>query len=104
MKFNIDDSKKMAGIFLTTLVAVLCIVPAAQPANADGFMEYETERQRITEANGECEINGAFGVDKQACVSAYYCSNWNICEGENMRPIEPTPSGSVYRDTQGGDE
>lgn len=89
---------------MKTMLLFIASLIAITPAHADGFMDYETDRARIEEANGECEINGQVGADKAGCVSAYYCSNWNICEGENMRPVEPTPSGSVYRDTHGGAE
>ena len=69
--------------------------------SADDFMALETERARLTEANGECSINGALGADLNACVSAYLCTNYGDCEGQNMRAIEPTPWG-VYRDTNEG--
>lgn len=86
-----------------TLIIIGLAFAMTSVANANEpyqFMSYETEQQRIVEANGECELHGQVGANKQACVSAYYCSNWNECDGENTkRPIESTPWG-VYRDTQ----
>ena len=75
---------------------------AASAVQADGFMDYETERARTTEANGECEINSPLGADKQACVNAYLCTNYGDCDGQNMPPIEQLPGG-VYRDNVGGE-
>ena len=83
------------------LIAAMIAANAVMTARADGFMDADTERARITEANGECEIHGALGADKQACVSAYFCTNYGDCEGEGMQTIEPTPWG-VYRDNVGG--
>ena len=82
-----------------TLAALAALSAMAQ---ADGFMDADTERARITEANGECEIHGALGADKQACVSAYLCTNYGDCDGQNMQPIAPLPGGGVYRDDNGG--
>ena len=85
----------------TTLFLIAAML-ATSAVQADGFMDYETERARITEANGECEINSPLGADKQACVSAYLCTNYGDCEGEGMQPLEPLPGGGVYRDNVGG--
>lgn len=74
---------------------------AVMTARADGFMDADTESARLTEANGNCEIAGALGADKQACVSAYYCTNFGDCDDEDMRAVSPTPWG-VYRDDVGG--
>ena len=82
----------------TLLIATMLTASAVQ---ADGFMDYETERARLTEANGECEINSQLGANRQACVSAYLCSNYGDCEGEGMQPLEPLPGGGVYRDNVG---
>jgi len=85
------------------LIVAMLATNAIMTAQADGgFMDYETDRARIIEANGECEIHNALGSDKQACVSAYYCSMWGDCDGQNMQPIAPTPGGGVYRDDIGG--
>ena len=83
----------------TLLIAAMLATSAVQ---ADGFMDYETERARLTEANGECEINSQLGANRQACVSAYLCTNYGDCEGEGMQPIEQLPGGGVYRDNVGG--
>ena len=83
----------------TLLIAAMLATSAVQ---ADGFMDYETERARLTEANGECEINSQLGANRQACVSAYLCSNYGDCDGQNMQPIEQLPGGGVYRDNVGG--
>ena len=82
----------------TLLIAAMLATSAVQ---ADGFMDADTHRARTTEANGECEIHGALGANRQACVSAYLCSNYSDCEGEGMQPIEQLPGG-VYRDNVGG--
>ena len=85
------------------LIAAMIATNAIMTAQADdGFMDADTERARITEANGECEIHGALGADKQACVSAYFCTNYGDCDGQNMQPIAPLPGGGVYRDNVGG--
>jgi hypothetical protein len=85
------------------LIAAMIAANAIMTAQADGgFMDYETDRARITEANGECEMHGALGADKQACFSAYLCTNYGECDGQNMQPIAPTPGGGVYRDDIGG--
>ena len=84
------------------LIASMVATNAIMTAQADGFMDADTERARITEANGECEIHGALGADKQACVSAYLCTNYGDCDGQNMKPIAPLPGGGVYRDNVGG--
>jgi hypothetical protein len=62
----------------------------------------DTERARLTEANGECQIAYQLGADLQGCVSAYLCVNYGDCGGQNMQPIEPLPGGGVYRDDIGG--
>ena len=83
------------------LIAAMIATNAVMTARADdGFMDSDTQRARLTEANGECRIAGALGADVQGCVSAYLCTNYGDCEGEGMQPIEPTPWG-VYRDTSG---
>ena len=84
----------------TLLIATMLATSAVQ---ADGFMDADTHRARLTEANGECEIHGALGANRQACVSAYLCSNYSDCEGEGMQPIEQLPGGGVYRDDIGGE-
>ena len=81
-----------------TLAALAALSSMAQ---ADGFMDADTERARLTEANGECQIAGALGADVQDCVSAYLCANFGDCDGEDMRAVSPTPWG-VYRDDVGG--
>ena len=81
--------------------AALIALSAMAQAN-DGFMDADTERARLTEANGECRIAGALGADVQDCVSAYLCSNYGDCDGESMQPIEKLPSGGLYRDNIGG--
>ena len=87
----------------TTLFLIVAMIAtnAVMTARADGFMDADTESARLTEANGNCEIAGALGADKQACVSAYYCTNFGDCDGEDMRAVSPTPWG-VYRDDVGG--
>ena len=87
---------------MKTTLFLIATMLATSAVQADGFMDYETERARITEANGECEINSPLGADKQACVSAYLCTNYGDCEGEGMQPLEPLPGGGVYRDNVGG--
>ena len=82
------------------LVVAMIATNAVMTARADGFMDADTERARLTEANGECRIAGALGADVNSCVSSYLCSNYGDCEGEGMQPIAPTPWG-VYRDTSG---
>ena len=82
------------------LIVAMLATNAIMTAQADGFMDADTERARLTEANGECRIAGALGADVQGCVSAYLCTNYGDCEGEGMQPLEPTPWG-VYRDTSG---
>ena len=84
------------------LIVAMLATNAIMTAQADGFMDADTERARITEANGECEIHGALGADKQACVSAYFCTNYGDCEGEGMQPLEQLPGGGIYRDNVGG--
>ena len=84
----------------TLLIATMLTASAVQ---ADSFMDADTHRARTTEANGECEINTPLGADKQACVSAYLCSNYGDCAGEGMQPIEQLPGGGVYRDDIGGE-
>ena len=90
---------KTTIFLIAAMIAANAIMTAAQ---ADGFMDADTERARIAEANGECEIHGALGADKQACFSAYLCVNYGECGGQNMQPIEPLPGGGVYRDNVGG--
>ena len=85
---------------VSAYITAAAIAALSAMAQAD-FMDYETERARLTEANGECEINSPLGANRQACVSAYLCSNYGDCAGEGMQPIEPTPGG-VYRDNVGG--
>ena len=87
---------------MKTTMLLIAAMLTASAVQADGFMDYETERARLTEANGECEIHGTLGADKQACVSAYLCTNYGDCEGEGMQPLEPLPGGGVYRDNVGG--
>jgi hypothetical protein len=87
------------------LIVAMLAANAIMTAQADGgFMGYETDRARITEANGECEMHGALGADKQACFNAYLCVNYGECDGQNMQPIESLPGGGVYRDDVGGDD
>lgn len=86
---------------MKTTTLLIATMLAASAVQADGFMDADTQRARTTEANGECEINGTLGADKQACVSAYLCTNYGDCEGEGMRAVSPTPWG-VYRDDVGG--
>ena len=86
-----------------TYITAAAIAALSAMAQADDtFMDYETEHARLTEANGECEIHGALGANRQACVSAYLCTNYGDCEGESMQPIEQLPGGGVYRDNVGG--
>ena len=87
----------------TTLLLIVAMIAAnaIMTARADGFMDADTERARLTEANGECQIAGALGADVQDCVSAYLCANFGDCDGEDMRAVSPTPWG-VYRDDVGG--
>ena len=83
------------------LIAAMIATNAVMTARADdGFMDSDTQRARLTEANGECRIAGALGADVSSCVSAYLCSNYGDCDGEGVQPIAPTPWG-VYRDTSG---
>ena len=87
----------------TTLFLVVAMIAtnAVMTARADdGFMDSDTQRARLTEANGECRIAGALGADVSSCVSAYLCANFGDCDGEDMRAVSPTPWG-VYRDTSG---
>ena len=88
---------------MKTTILLIATMLTASAVQADGFMDYETERARLTEANGECEINSQLGANRQACVSAYLCSNYGDCEGEGMQPIEQLPGGGVYRDNVGGE-
>ena len=81
-------------------IKLAALAALSSMAQADGFMDADTQRARLTEANGECRIAGALGADVQGCVSAYLCTNYGDCEGEGMQPLEPTPWG-VYRDTSG---
>lgn len=83
-------------------ITAAAIAALSAMVQADGFMDADTERARLTEANGECEIHGALGANRQACVSAYLCVNYGDCEGESMQPIEQLPGGGVYRDNVGG--
>lgn len=88
----------------TTIFLIAAMIAAnaiMTSAHADGFMDADTERARLTEANGECQIANQLGADLQGCVSAYLCTNYGDCDGEWVRPIEPTPWG-VYRDTNEG--
>jgi hypothetical protein len=84
------------------LIVAMLATNAIMTAQADGFMDYETDRARITEANGECQIAYQLGVNLQDCVSAYLCTNYGDCDGQNMQPIEALPGGGVYRDDIGG--
>jgi hypothetical protein len=84
------------------LIVAMLATNAIMTAQADGFMDADTERARNNEANNACEIHGALGADKQACFSAYLCVNYGDCDGQNMQPIAPTPGGGVYRDDIGG--
>ena len=90
---------KTTIFLIAAMIAANAIMTAAR---ADGFMDADTERARITEANGECQINRQLGADFQGCVSAYLCTNYGDCEGEGMQPIEQLPGGGVYRDNVGG--
>ena len=83
----------------TLLIATMLTASAVQ---ADGFMDADTQRARTTEANGECQIHGQLGADKRACVTAYLCTNYGDCDGQNMQPIEQLPGGGIYRDNVGG--
>lgn len=87
---------------MKTTIFLIATMLTASAVQADGFMDYETERARTTEANGECEISIPLGADKQACVSGYLCSNYGDCAGEGMQPIEQLPGGGIYRDNVGG--
>ena len=87
---------------MKTTILLIATMLAASAVQADGFMDADTERSRITEANGECEISIPLGANRQACVSAYLCANYGDCEGEDMPPIEQLPGG-VYRDNVGGE-
>ena len=84
------------------LIAAMIATNAVMTARADDFMDADTERARLTEANGECRIAGVLGADVSSCVSAYLCSNYGDCEGEGMQPLEQLPGGGVYRDNVGG--
>ena len=84
------------------LIVAMLATNAVMTARADDFMDADTERARLTEANGECQIAGALGADVQDCVSAYLCTNYGDCEGESMQPIEQLPGGGLYRDNIGG--
>jgi hypothetical protein len=84
-------------------ITAAAITALSAMAQADGFMDADTERARNNEANNACEIHGALGADRQACFSAYLCVNYGDCDGQNMQPIEPLPGGGVYRDDIGGD-
>jgi hypothetical protein len=99
-KAKMTDFALIAGIVVVGVAAVMT-APKAKADEPD-FMAMETEHQRIAEANGECELHRQLGADLQACVSAYFCSNWGDCDRQNMQPIEQTPSGGVYRDITGG--
>lgn len=70
------------------LIAAMIAANAVMTARADGFMDADTERARNNEANNACEIHGALGANRQACVTAYLCTNYGDCEGESMQPIE----------------
>ena len=83
---------------MKTTMLLIAAMLTASAAQADGFMDADTQRARTTEANGECEISIPLGADKQACVSAYLCTNYGDCEGEGMQ----LPGGGVYRDNVGG--
>ena len=87
---------------MKTTMLLIAAMLATSAVQADGFMDYETERARLTEANGECEINIPLGADKQACVNAYLCTNYGDCADEGMQPLEQLPGGGVYRDNVGG--
>lgn len=90
---------KTTIFLIAAMIAANAIATAAQ---ADGFMDADTHRARITEANGECEISIPLGANRQACVSVYLCTNYGDCEGDGMQPIEQLPGG-VYRDNVGGE-
>ena len=87
---------------MKTATLLIATMLAASAVQADGFMDADTHRARTTEANGECEIHGALGANRQACVNAYLCTNYGDCAGEGMQPIEQLPGGGVYRDNVGG--
>lgn len=89
---------KTTIFLIAAMIAANAIMTAA---HADEFMDADTERARLTEANGECQIAYQLGADLQGCVSAYLCANYGECDGEGMQPIAPTPWG-VYRDNVGG--
>ena len=100
---NAPIGKGGAALFVTVIVIGLAIIFTGEKAKADDadFMDADTQRARLTEANGECRIAGALGADVQGCVSAYFCTTWNECDGENVKkPLAPTPWG-VYRDSIG---
>ena len=82
-------------------ITAAAIAALSAMAQAD-FMDADTERARNNEANNACEIHGALGANRQACVTAYLCTNYGDCEGESMQPIEQLPGGGVYRDNVGG--
>ena len=83
-------------------ITAAAIAALSAMAQAGGFMDADTERARNNEANNACEIHGALGANRQACVTAYLCTNYGDCEGESMQPIEQLPGGGVYRDNVGG--
>ena len=85
---------------MKTVLFLVATMLAATTAQAD-FMDADTQRARTTEANGECQIHSQLGADKQACVSAYLCTNYGDCDEQNMQPLEPLPGGGVYRDNAG---
>ena len=89
---------------MKTTLFLIATMLAASAVQADSFMDADTQRARLTEANGECEIHGALGANRQACVSAYMCTNYGDCDGEGMQPLEQLPGGGVYRDNAGGGE
>ena len=83
-------------------ITAAAIAALSAMVQADGFMDSDTERARNNEANNACEIHGALGANRQACVTAYLCTNYGDCDGESMQPIEQLPGGGVYRDNVGG--
>ena len=87
---------------MKTTLFLIATMLTATTVQADGFMDADTQRARTTEANGECEINSTLGADKQACVTAYLCTNYGDCDGEGLQPIEQLPGGGIYRDNVGG--
>ena len=97
--FSKDEKKELARLAVeldTNMTAIVrkavqefLIKHKTETAEADdGFMDYETDRKRIVEASSECEIHGQMGADLQACVSAYYCTNWGECGGQNMSRLD----------------